>query len=523
MRTVLATLVLAAVVFASGGDAAAPEVKTGYFLSKSIVTLTATVTTKSTFPADPRQGMTPAGSVETSQVVVTLSSVADPDMPLILSSDAALLAKNTITVELTGAGLLASVNLKSEGALGGIVKNIFGAVVSLTKAAAGLRMSTATSPEQKYEVDQAEPAKRRNDLKTAIRTTTTSIFETEKMAIAAKTPEERKALKSRVADLQDSLENLRAHLLLADAHFAAWKARMEDAKDQRVEHAVDVDDLPDDTGIVELASSADPNILLDAVVAAACTFDGLVKKGCAFGEIVKQTRVVITQSSKIPDVKSETAKPGDASSGVFYRAVRPATIAVYLLNGNNKPVLSKRSVEFVTGRRSPLMSLALSNSKWSTKSLGATFTGGALTKITSELGSELAGAAETLRGIPTEYLAAIKQAGEIVTERNKLDAAGVQAQIDELKKQKELTETRIATGESADLAAMQAQTARLDAELKLLTSRRALAGSQTVGDQATLALQVQMIKLQNDLVEAQVKQLQLQQQLEELRKKVGGV
>jgi len=34
---------------------------------------------------------------------------------------------------------------------------------------------------------------------------------------------------------------------------------------------------------------------------------------------------------------------------------------------------------------------------------------------------------------------------------------------------------------------------------------------------------VQMIKLQNDLVEAQVKQLQLQQQLEELRKKVGGV
>lgn len=522
MRATVLPLVLLFGAFACPRIALAQEVKTRYFLPKSVVTLTATVTTKNTFPADPKAGMTIGGRIETTNPSVTLATVADPAWPLALSSETALLSKNTVSVEVSAAGLLSSVNAKSEGVLGNVIKNVFGAVVSLTRGAAGIRMSAATDAENKYESDLPTHAKRRAEIKEYIGKATDQVLELEKKIISVDKHDERRALRLRVFDLQDALSDLRAELLLADAHFAAWKARMESAREARVEHVEDADDLPDDSGVAALAASKDKELMIDAVVNAACTSFGVTTKGCPYGEIVRQTRVVVTQVplSVEPDVRLD-AKPGQISPAIFYRTLRPIALSVYLLDGGNKPVRSRRSVEFVTGRRSPLMSVAVQNSKWSLKSIGVTFTNGALTKVTNETGSEIAGAAEALRGLPTEYLAAVKQANEIVSEDSKLKLAGVTAQIDQLKKQKELIEAQVVSGESGDLASMQAQTVRLDAELKLLTSQRALAGAQGPGASDT-ALAVQMLTLQNALADAQLKQLQLQQQLEELRKKLGG-
>src|SRR4030095_13188789 len=234
-------------------------------------------------------------------------------------------------------------------------------------------------------------------------------------------------------------------------------------------------------------------------------------------------RLVLTQPAPVPDVKGEAVTADLFSPSIYYRGVRPVQIAVYTLSPTNKPRLAKQSLEFVVGRRSPTMAYVVQNSKWANKSLGVTFTDGLLTKVSSENESELAGAAEALRGLPAEYLAAIKQANEIVSEQNKLDSSGIQRQIDDLKKQKELTETRITSGETANLAAMKTESDRLEAELKLLNSQRNLAVGQAIPqDQTALSAQVQIIKLQNDLAEAQVKQLQLQQQLDELRQKMGG-
>lgn len=518
------TFLLAIVIAALAGPraAGAQEVRTNYFLPKSIVTLAATVTTKNTFPDDPGRDMAPRGHVETNGVTVSLSNVPDPGWPLVLLSEPALLSKNTVSVEVSPTGLLTAVNARSEGLLGSIVKNVFGAIVSLSKAAAGLRMSTATDAEKKYERDERARSARRSELREQIARATTLIIELEKRLIAAEKAEERRGLRSRIDDVQRAVTDLRSELLLGDAHFSAWKARMEDAREERIEHIENVDDLPDDGPVQRLAANGDDSIGIEEVKRAACTRDGVEIKNCAFGSVVERSRVIVTQASaaREPDVKPAT-EPGKSSTTIFFRGLRPAQLSVYMLNASNKPVLTKRTFELVMGRRSAILSLPVYNSKWSTKSLGAIFTNGALTKVTTETGSEIAGAAEALRGIPAEYLAAVKQANEIISEDSKLRLAGVQAQIDELKKRKELIEAQVAGGESGDLVAMQAETARLDAELRLLTSQRAITAAQGPAS-ADAAISLQMLKLQNDLAEAQVKQLQLQQQLEEVRKKLGG-
>lgn len=508
MNNAAIALVLALIVTPAGAQA--QEVRTSYFLPKSVISVSGTITTKNTFPGVATDGMIQGGSVDFGQLSIALTTVPDPAMPLVLLSESALLSKNTLSVELTSGGVLSAVNIKSEGMLGGIVKNIFGAAVSIAKVAGGLLMSSQPVAEQMYEREHSNEAKRRAQLKLAIQDATARLIDVEAKAVAEDKELARKALKERISSLKDSLANLREQLALADAHYAAWKSRLEDAKERRIEHLFDVDELPVDEPVRALAAST-----------TGVTLDQVTKAAGEFAAITKETRVIVTQGTAV--AKNTTVAPNTASAGVTYRSVRPVVLSIYMLDGLNRPVLSKQSLEFVTGAASPIASIAVHNAKWSTKSVGLVFTNGTLTKLSSEAGSELAGAAEAIRGVPAEYLGTLKQANEIIAERNKLGVSGLQGQIDELKKQKELTEARIASGESGDLAAMQAETARLDAELKLLTSQRALAGSQGVGaDSASLTLLVQITKLQNDLAEAQMKQIELQQKLEELRRKTGG-
>lgn len=491
-------------------SAPAQDVSTKYFLSKSVVTVSGLVTTKATFPSDPAKGMIPGGSVETSQVAVTFTTVPDQSMPLVLLSGTALLSKNTVSIELTSSGMLAAVNAKSEGVLGTLVKNLFGAAVTIAKVAGGILMSTISDAEKKYATDHSSESARRESLKKAIQDATSKLIEVEAKAVAEDAEAPRKVLRERVEGLKQSLANLRAEWLLADAHYTAWKSRMEDAKDRRFEYVFDVDDLPGDDGVRSLSETAGPISVKQLQDAAG-----------SLAKTAVDARILLTQGNVL--AKNTEVKAGTASSAISFRTVRPVVLSIYLIDGTNKPVLSKRSLEFVTGSSSSVTSMPVHNAKWSTKSVGLTFSSGVLTKLTTETGSELAGATDAIRGLPAEYLGALKQANEIITENNKLSLSGVVAQIDELKKHKELIEARIASGEAADLATMQAETARLDAELKLLNSQRGFVAGQGIGaDTSSLTLQVQLIKLQNDLAEAQVKQLNLQRELEELRRKAGG-
>jgi hypothetical protein len=493
-------------------------VKTRYYLPKTTLTVTGTVTTKNEFVENQGQVSTKPTS-ETSQIGINLAVMPDPSNPYDLVTESALLAKTTTTIDLASTGLLAGVNTKSEGQLGTIVRNIFSAAVSLAtmaagRSAAGLLNAKESPAEKLYAVEAQDAAQRRSALKAAVNKATSELVAEETKLIGATTAEGRKSARERLDQLQVSVKELRAELSLADAAFGAWKSRKEDATEKPLNLMFDVDLLPADQAVRSLAEAAG-NPAQAAVEDAAGVFKPTLEK----------VRLIVTQD-RAPLTAPAIPAPGHvvaATERITYRQVRPAIISIYAVNADYKPILVKRTVEIVVDRSAPALEFPVFSSKWTTKSIGVTFTGAVPTKVTTEIGSSAAAVSDTVKNLPADYLASLKAGNEITSEQAKVQANAIQSRIDQLKQQKALNEQKVATGESLDMANLKQQSDRIDAEIALLDKQRAQAAAQTTGaDLAAMTTQKQILDLQNSLLDAQKKQLELQQALDDLRKKISG-
>ncbi len=90
----------------------------------------------------------------------------------------------------------------------------------------------------------------------------------------------------------------------------------------------------------------------------------------------------------------------------------------------------------------------------------------------------------------------------------------IDRQIDEVKKQKDLFEAQVALGQAVNLEEAKSQLASLDLQVKTLEAQRTVAvGVANAGQIEGLTAQQQLLKLQNDLLKAQLEQIQLQRQL----------
>ncbi|HET9370038.1 MAG TPA: hypothetical protein VFO19_07310 [Vicinamibacterales bacterium] len=493
LRATLVWMTLVTLCAAANAQGQAP-VQVNYHLPKTTVVVKGTIVTKKTFQQD--------GSLQPSSepTGTSVSLVTGPEYAArTMTLESSALAKTDTTVSLTTKGTLAGLNRTSEGQLGAIVKNIFGSIVSLAGAFGGRPFSLSGGAEALYEQEHGDLAALRRTLKTNLNATVARLGELATQLAKEADFAKAKQITDHMSLLDRHVKTLRHEADLLDTHFNAWRTRKEAKVEQTLELMIDADQLPIDAPIKKLSddgSVIDPNNF---------------SQSGEFAPIAKRFRLVVTRlEPEMPKVPV----PSGASNRVFYRAVRPVILRLYQITEDAKLVHVRDSQEYIVGERSEVMTLDLPTTKWSKRGIEVQFTDNALTKFGATQSSGVADTAEAVRQLSGEYLTALKQVNEIEAERRKLATVDIDRQIDEVKKQKDLFEAQVALGQAVNLEEAKSQLASLDLQVKTLEAQRTVAvGVANAGQIEGLTAQQQLLKLQNDLLKAQLEQIQLQRQL----------
>jgi hypothetical protein len=483
--------VVIAMVLASAMSSHAQSVDTLYFLPKSVVTITGTVTTKNTFTAS---GLVKEAEPGAASVVAGI--VADPTAHYFHRADTKLLSKHSYTLELSS-GVVAGINSVSEGQAGVILKNVLGIVAGIAKLAAGAPFTAASPVEQAYAGDFPELAKRRTAIKTAIGSMLDAANNLEGQLVVNTDPGKRQEMRLRIDDYVRAISRFRVEAETLDAHFTAWKTRKEDAKEQQYEWIIDADDLLDHSAVEgkklpEILKAARPHV----------------------AEVINRMRIVVSRQWTVPTSMPAVPQTGGYTDSVFYRVPLPTTFRIYRVMQDDSLELVRQTSAGLLSAASPIGTAPAPDSKWSKRTVAATFQNGALTKVSAESGSELAAATEAVRGLPAEYLSVLKQTNEISAEQRKLSLNGIDAQLEKLKKQKEKAELELAQEQLVGVGAAKNAIAELETQIKLLETQRAMGDAQNAaGDRNT-------IRLENELTKLQIEQAELRKKLEALIKEL---
>jgi hypothetical protein len=501
IRRVVSVCVLIAMCGALLGAADDPPVSVKYRLPKSVLVVKGTIASKMVFKST---GGMEAKSEPTgvSATLVTSTEASTRDLVL----EASALAKTDTKVTLTEQGGLTGLTRVSEGQLGTIIKNIFGTIVSVAALASGVPIAATDPAEDQYQDEFAERAALRRETRANIALTVKQMVALGASLANESDPAKVKPMRERLEVLDRSLKLLRREGDLQDTHFSTWKTRKEAASEQAVEYVVDVDDLPADS-VFPSGVPIDPNKLTEAAKALAT--------------ITKQLRIVITrvepEPTPGPDGKP-VPPPTYGNDVVVFRDVRPVVLRLYQVGADNKLVHVRESQEYIVGHRSALRALPLPTTKFSKRSVEAQWTGVSLTKVGFEASAKAGDIAEAIRQGPAELLSALKQANEIETERRKLSLVNLDRKLEQVKKEKEYEETRIALGQALNLEEAKSKLADLEIQVKTLEAQRLVTiggavGTASNGQFESMNAQQQLLKLQNELLKAQVEQLELQAKL----------
>ena len=469
--------------------AAQSPIDTLYFLPKTVVTISGTVSSKNNFTKDGLVRISEPGPA-----TITTGVVADPSAYYYYRTDSKLLSKNSFTLELSEGGIISGVNSVSESQLGSILRNIVGIVTGLAKIGAGVAFAASSPAEDLYRGDFPELAKRRVMLKTAIDTMLDKMIALQRKLVDEADPKRRAALRDDIADVQKALSTLRVEADGSDAHFAAWKARAEDAQQQSYQWIIDSDDL--------LPQAAIPGKQLSELEKLAST---------QMRDVIQKLRVIV--SLELPPLPtSASPQLGGHSDLLYHRVVTPSIIRLYRIRPNDSLELVTHTALPVFSKTSTVSALPSPDAKWSKRTLTATFADGALTKVSAETSSELAAATEALRGLPGDYLSSLKQANEVAAEQRTLSLQSIDNRIEQLKKQKELAEAALAQRQIVSVGSAKSTIVELETQIKLLETQRAFSDAQGS------AADRNAVRLENEMAKLQLEQAELRRKLDALER-----
>jgi hypothetical protein len=504
MRSWRTNACVATVILVASGASAQEVVPISYRLPTSMLLIKATSTTQKVFQADG----TLKEDRSLSGVTFSLFLAVDTASRTMTVSPKAL-AKTNTKITLSADGLLAGVNSTSEGQLGPIVRNIFGIALSAAGAGMGIPIANRDPAELLYELEHGESAAIRRSLRAAIKASVERTATAAAELSGAKDEATAKALMAEMDRLRRSTDILRKEEQNVALHYAAWRSRKQDKQDKVIEILTPVDDLPLDSTVKDAATSALTMKMLGAGDATGC--DNKKTAVTLASRMTCDLGVILTRVEEDPP---PTAEPPVSGPIVAYRLARPVRLRLYEAE-LGKPIRHIRdTIESVVGRRSALATLALPTTKWSKRTLEATFTSGALTSMSLESSSAVADATDALNKVSGDYLASLKQMNEIDAERRKAAGAVLEQKLNDLKKQKEIEESRIALDQALASEDAKGRLAAVEAEAKLLEAQRnALVGSALVGRIEQSSAEVQILKMQNEALKARIEELELRRKL----------
>ncbi len=482
---------------------AQPEVS--YFLPKSVLVVTAKVTSKFDFGKRAR--------VErVSDVATSLEVVADSGALIKLDLNHRRLSNQELKVEFTSQGLVSSVNAVSTGQLGVVAKNVFGLAVSAARIL-GVGFS-ATPAETLYLTEQTGAATSRVRVKATIATLLGKQLDLSERLITAANAVAEERLSAQIKRVQAQIVNLRAEEKLADQAFLAWKNRKEAPKVEPVRFILEMSDLPTEATMKGLPAKPS-NAQLQAAMPAA---------SWRLWERLGLAVVVSDPPTNLAAPVGNVASKG-MYRGIYFRRGRPVRLTLHKKRGQGDgPTLVALSAttEVVQDGYSPVTFLAFGDSVWSKSSLTAAFgANGALTKLGNDSESEMARATEALRALPAEYLSAIKQSNEITTENQKAMTLALQGQIDSFTQRRELLEAEMSYSGANEASVRRAEIDKINSEVALLEAQIKLAGVQGSADsldqRASLELEQQILQLRNEVAKAEIERLKLEAELAKLR------
>jgi hypothetical protein len=499
----LAAATLVSVHLASPAAVAGDDVRIAYRLTNARVVVTGSVTSTRSFAT---------GFRESEPTEANMSLVLEPDATVLKFDPASsAFSKDTIAVQVATGGALKSVNASSEGQLGVIVRNIFSAALGVGRILSGGAPFGTTSPaENRYQTEHGEQNTRRKLLRAGIDAAVDVVAASGREAATETNPAKLKALTSRIGALLEVIPTLRAELELLDARYSSWKTQFQDTQIEAVEYRLKVMDLPKDADLAKL-------------------FTGTQTPASVSNSLSGTSQAIFERLGVLITRLDDGALAGPAAASatktdvIYHRLPRPVTFKWYELGnvGNTTElVLRNVSTENVIDEWSPLEALPLSTSKWAKKTLSATFTdAGVLTQLSNERESEIAGATETVRALPSDYLGVLKQSNEIAEQQRKLSLQTIDAQVDRLNREKSQKEAALALREIDNVGELKAQISQLESQTKFLDAQRALTASGASGDaKRSLQSDQELLKLENAIAAAKAERLELDAKLETLRR-----
>jgi len=513
--------------------------KVPYYLPLTRIRVHGTRTTKTSITGK---------AVTTYAIKVDLITTADPDHPRYIVEADSLLADRQLTVESTEKGLLSGTDATSTGKLGSIITNVFGAVLrfGLFFAAPGLPFAaaaggpptrgTAETIEEKYEKAFPGLNAARKAAKQAVADLIKAIADSSRALVAIADPAEVKKQRTRIQELKEALEDVRRIAKELEDHFSAWIASGTTTEATERDYTTELDKLPAEKDIHGLRDKTEAEIRA-----------ALKQLPETLSNTFWDLRFVVADTKDFPDPKSKLPMEGNngdkpplgnrgSARGVEFRLPRPTILSLFEIReqsaspptpGNPTPtrydlVLKERREVSISDSKCATAILIIKGSAWSESSLDIDFsTSGSVKKIATNSKSELAAVADALSKLPDEAVKALKDANVAVDERQKLALQGIEHRIDELKKQKEETQARIALGETLATEEQSAELKRLDQEISLLQKQVQL--SQLSGTQAAdvqlklIEIEEQLVKARAALESAEIERLKVQAELKKVQ------
>ena len=457
------------------------------------------------------------GAIKSRSIRADFSLVATSDITQTYQIDPSVPAlSNTKTVlNLTPDGRLSSIDSTSQGQAATLVKSIFrGMATIIGLGGQGVRFrGSVNAMAERYKADHPKMSKRREEY---INTEQSLALQLAKISlnVADTSGDELDALQSKVAAVKKTLATVREELALADNHFAAWRDSQTSVVDVKITEYVDIDSLPVDDDIEKLANG-------EANPSEEALHDALED----YLPVFERIGFIITRSGATPASPNmgyaNAPNPRDAR-GIAYRVAYPTTFCLYNTAPpvQTKPVLVACKRENVLGPSSPIVNLSLKSKAFGQRRLIVQFNdSGSIKSISNDSKSAVADVSALVQGVPTEILAALQQANKILDANRALAVQSLENQIEKTKAEQSLLTQQIALYDTIAASATDAKLNELNRKLALLEAQRNVVVAATAPDSTIVSLETnqRLLELENALREAEVRRLQLERQIDELR------
>ena len=480
-----------------------------YFLPKTRIRINATI-----------QRRTDAnGDVTNRSVTADFSLLATSDIThsYLLDPSVAALSNTKTVLNLTPDGRLSSIDSAVQGQGGVLVKSIFrGVATILGLGGRGLPFANdIDATDEMYKTDHPTMAERRAAYRDTEHSLALKLAQVSSDLAAASGKENLDTLQHKVSVIEHALQRIRAEMVLVDNHFSAWTNLRKRVVDQHISRIIEIDSLPTDTEVSKLAlqtknpTKADFNEAL----------------GGSYLPVFRQLGFILTRSAATPAPPPSTStdrRNDRQTKRISYRVPYPVTLCLY----NTAPAMETRPVliscrqENVLGPSSPIVNLPLRAKAFGRRHLIAVFDdSGSVKSITNDVTSAAADVADVVQGVPAEILAAFEQANKILDANRALALQDLEDQIEQTKAAQSLLEQQIALRERIAASATDAQLNELQRKLSVLEAQRNLLAATSTPHSTIVSLEdrQRLLALENAIREAEIRSLQLEKQLDEIR------